>query len=70
MYIDKGRAIKNQYRISEKTIWTISFLGGAAGALLGMKWFKHKTKHFSFKWGLPSLTIFQIFSLVYALITL
>ncbi|MDZ5472462.1 DUF1294 domain-containing protein [Bacillus sp. 31A1R] len=60
MFADKQKAKKQQYRIQEKTIWMVAFIGGAAGAMIGMNTFRHKTKHTSFKWGLPSLTIIEI----------
>lgn len=45
--IDKRKAIKNIWRIPEKTLHLVGFLGGI-GALLGMQLFRHKTKHMSF----------------------
>lgn len=65
MYIDKRKAMRNQYRISEKTLWTVSFIGGAFGAFVGMKWFRHKTKHNQFKWGLPVLSIAEMAIILY-----
>ena len=59
---DKSRARKNEYRISEKTIWAVTMLGGAVGTYFGMRLFRHKTKHMSFKFGLP------FFALVYLVI--
>ena len=46
--IDKRRAQKNQWRISEACLLTLPFLGGALGALLGMSLYRHKTKHIRF----------------------
>ncbi len=65
MYADKQKAKKNEYRIRESTLWQFAFIGGALGALIGMKCFRHKTKHQSFKWGLPFLTVLQIGLLVF-----
>ena len=45
---DKRRAKKNKWRIPESTLLGLGFFGGAAGALLGMKLFRHKTKHWYF----------------------
>ncbi|WP_110927177.1 DUF1294 domain-containing protein [Bacillus massiliglaciei] len=59
MGIDKKRARNGQYRISEKTLWTLAVLGGAIGGYAGMKQFRHKTKHVSFKWGFPALAIIE-----------
>lgn len=46
MYIDKKRAIRKQFRISEKTLLTIAFLGGTFGMLAAMKIVHHKNKKF------------------------
>lgn len=45
---DKVKAQKGKWRISEKALLSFGFFGGALGALLGMKWFRHKTKHWYF----------------------
>ncbi|PLS02582.1 DUF1294 domain-containing protein [Neobacillus cucumis] len=57
---DKKRAIKHQYRISEKTLWMVAILGGAIGTTAGMRIFRHKTKHVSFKLGFPLLAILEL----------
>lgn len=48
MYIDKRKAIKGSYRIAEKTLFTMSLIGGFIGNYLAMQTFRHKTKHKSF----------------------
>ena len=45
---DKVKAEKKKWRISERTLLLSGFFFGAAGALLGMKLFRHKTKHWYF----------------------
>ena len=42
--VDKRRAGRHQYRISEKALLTISIIGGGIGGWLGMKMFHHKTQ--------------------------
>ena len=42
---DKKRARKHQWRIPEKTLFLTSLLGGSAGTLAGMHFFRHKTRH-------------------------
>ncbi|USK72541.1 DUF1294 domain-containing protein [Peribacillus asahii] len=64
MGMDKKRARNGEYRISERTLWTVAVIGGGTGAYLGMKQFRHKTKHASFKWGLPVLMVIQLGLLV------
>jgi len=53
MYADKKKAIKRQYRIPESVLLWSAFLGGAIGAYMGMKMFRHKTKHIKFTLGVP-----------------
>ncbi|KGM44902.1 DUF1294 domain-containing protein [Neobacillus niacini] len=65
MKVDKERAKKHQYRISEKTLWLIALFGGAVGTTLGMQLFRHKTKHLSFKVGFPFLAAAEIILLGY-----
>ena len=42
---DKERAERKKWRISEKTLLTMGFIGGGIGALSAMHIFRHKTKH-------------------------
>ncbi|SCH13949.1 MULTISPECIES: DUF1294 domain-containing protein [unclassified Romboutsia] len=60
MYIDKMRAIKNQWRIRESTLFTIAYIGGSVGSLLGMYLFRHKTKHTKFTIGFTFILLIQI----------
>ncbi|KGR73663.1 DUF1294 domain-containing protein [Ureibacillus manganicus] len=64
MGMDKSRAKKHEWRISEKTLFTIAIFGGACGGVLGMYIYKHKTKHNSFAFGFPLLAAIHIFILV------
>ncbi|KGR76816.1 DUF1294 domain-containing protein [Ureibacillus sinduriensis] len=64
MYIDKSRARKHEWRISEKSLFTLAILGGACGGVLGMYLFRHKTKHNSFAFGFPIIAALQIFVVV------
>jgi len=57
---DKKRAKRHQYRISERTLWLIALFGGAIGSTAGMQFYRHKTKHVSFKIGFPILAIVEI----------
>lgn len=57
VYIDKQKAVKHKWRISEKNYFIISILGGCLGMLLGMKIFHHKTKHPTFYIGIPLILI-------------
>lgn len=45
---DKKKAQKGKWRVSEKALLGLSFLGGAAGGYLAMNLMRHKTKHWYF----------------------
>ena len=60
MGIDKMKAKRGAWRIPEKTLFLVTALFGALGGTLGMKVFRHKTKHWYFKWGFPALLAVQI----------
>ncbi|MEK4230282.1 DUF1294 domain-containing protein [Solibacillus sp. FSL H8-0538] len=64
MYIDKKRAIKREWRIAEKTLFILAIFGGAAGGVLGMYLFRHKTQHNTFAFGFPLITAVQIYLIV------
>ena len=57
---DKRRARKGKWRVPEKTLFLLPLLGGSIGALLGMRVFHHKTKHWYFVWGIPTILLAQI----------
>ncbi|MCI8668780.1 MAG: DUF1294 domain-containing protein [Lachnospiraceae bacterium] len=60
MGIDKYKAKHNKWRISERSLFMSAILLGSGGAILGMRCFRHKTKHTSFVLGMPILLIIQI----------
>ena len=60
MFVDKKRAQNNQWRIKEATLFLSAAIGGSIGAMLGMKVFRHKTKHLSFLIGMPAIFIVQV----------
>ena len=64
MYVDKRRAIKRKWRISEHTLILTSILGGSIGSLIGMYTFRHKTKHLKFKLGIPIILTIQVALLI------
>ena len=63
--IDKQKARKNKWRISEATLMFSAVLGGSIGALLGMYTFRHKTKHLKFTLGIPTILVLQIFLVIF-----
>jgi len=46
-------------RIPERTLFALAILGGSAGAILGMFFFHHKTRHWYFRYGLPAILLAQ-----------
>ena len=58
--IDKYKAKKGKWRISEATLLLMAVLGGSIGAGLGMKAFHHKTMHKKFYIVVPTFIILQL----------
>lgn len=54
---DKRRARQRKERIPEKTLFLLAAIGGAPGVLLAMQLKRHKTKHVSFRIGIPALLV-------------
>ena len=57
--LDKRRAQLNQSRIPERTLFLLSVLGGSLGTLAGMQLWRHKTRHNSFRIGIPAILLIQ-----------
>ena len=57
--IYKLHAIKGKRRIRIITLLGLAFVGGSAGALLGMYTLRHKTKVYYFTVGVPLIMIMQ-----------
>lgn len=62
--VDKKKSIKHKWRIPEHDLILVAVLGGSIGALLGMKVFRHKTKHTKFVIGVPAILVVQFILLV------
>jgi uncharacterized membrane protein YsdA (DUF1294 family) len=60
MGIDKRRARRGVWRISEKTLFLTTACFGGLGGVLGMKVFHHKTKHWYFRVFFPVLLFVQV----------
>ena len=63
--IDKYKAKKGRWRISEATLLKMAAIGGSIGAWAGMRTWHHKTMHKKFKYGIPVIIIMQIALVVY-----
>jgi uncharacterized membrane protein YsdA (DUF1294 family) len=55
--IDKRRAKRGRWRISEGALLLMAALMGGVGAFLGMLVFHHKTKRRKFMFGVPLLLV-------------
>jgi uncharacterized membrane protein YsdA (DUF1294 family) len=60
MGIDKQKARNKAWRIPERTLLLIAFLGGGIGSLFGMYTFRHKTKHTKFRILVPIAALFVL----------
>lgn len=58
--IDKYKAQRGLWRISEVTLLSFAVVGGAFGEYITMKVIRHKTKHKKFMYGLPAIMFFHI----------
>ncbi|MNO49787.1 hypothetical protein D3C76_401470 [compost metagenome] len=57
---DKNKARKRRDRVPEKTLFLLAFMGGALGVLIAMYHKRHKTRHTSFRIGIPLLLLLNI----------
>lgn len=67
MGIDKKRAIRGAWRISESSLFLTAVIGGSIGCIFGMRHFRHKTKHWYFKYGMPAILILQVAATIFLL---
>jgi len=70
VWYDKRQAKLDRWRIPEKRLFKLAFAGGAIGVYLGMKRFRHKTKHGSFIYGIPLIALLNIIAVYYLLVYL
>ena len=64
MGFDKWKAKKGYWRTKEKTLLALVLLGGGIGGIIGMYFFRHKTKKMQFYIGFPAILIFQIVCII------
>lgn len=62
--IDKYKAKKGLFRISEATLFIMAFLGGSLAEYATMRLIRHKTLHKRFMIGLPVIIILQIVAII------
>lgn len=68
MALDKYKAQKGYWRISENMLFLVTLLGGGIGTVFGMYKFRHKTKKLKFTIGLPTILIIEILGMLYLII--
>ena len=64
--VDKRRAVKQLWRIPERTLLIGTWLLGGVGAWMGMRVFRHKTKHLAFQISAPIGAVLSIAAMILA----
>lgn len=64
--LDKHRAVYEKRRVPEAVLIVLSFLGGSFGALMGMLFFRHKTRKNAFKICVPIALVLLVIFLYWA----
>ena len=62
---DKRRAMRRRWRVSEKKLLCVALLGGS----IGMQVFRHKTRHWKFRVGIPGIILIQYGFMILKLIS-
>ena len=65
--VDKWKAKRDKWRVSEAALIWMAVFGGSIGAWLGMKAWHHKTQHKKFRYGIPLILLVQIALVIYLL---
>lgn len=60
MGVDKYKARHDRWRVRESTLLVCAVIGGSVGGILGMRVFRHKTRHAVFCYGFPAILALQI----------
>ncbi len=64
---DKLKAIREKWRIKERTLFIIAALGGSVAMFITMLLIHHKTRHARFMIGLPAIIAAQVVLAFFAL---
>ncbi len=68
MFIDKKKAEKGRWRISEHALFVFTWLGGGIGTIAGMYLFRHKTQKKKFTIGMPAILVLETVFLIYMIV--
>ena len=60
MGADKKKAARGRRRVSERALLWCAALGGGLGGVLGMRLFRHKTRHLKFQILMPVFCVAQL----------
>ena len=63
--IDKWKAKRSKWRISEATLLGLAVIVGSIGAWLGMRVWHHKTMHKKFLFGIPLIIVAQVAMIIW-----
>ena len=66
--LDKWKAKRGAWRIPEKVLFGMAFLGGGFGVWAGMYLFRHKTRHWNFVLFMPLITLSEYAMLFWLLL--
>jgi uncharacterized membrane protein YsdA (DUF1294 family) len=66
--VDKVKARKKKWRISEKVLHSVSFLGGALGTVLAMILFRHKVQKNTFIIATAAATALHLSLIIYLMV--
>lgn len=58
-WFDKWMGHSGGWRIPELVLWGSAALGGSVGSVMGMMWFRHKTKKLSFQLVVAVIILLQ-----------
>lgn len=65
MGYDKVMARRGGWRIPERSLFLLALGGGAAGIMTAMFLFRHKTRHLTFRLGIPLLLALNVICVYY-----
>ena len=62
--VDKYRAVRHKWRVSEAALIVISALGGGVAMYASMLLFRHKTRKLKFMLGIPLIVIIELIAVL------
>ena len=59
------KTLYNLNVMSPFPLFLIAILGGSPGSIVGMFFFRHKTRHASFRYGLPLIFVLELIAVLF-----